>query len=117
MSRKNTIMRRSIRRPAIIVGIVVFTLLAIGWSIGTRSTPPQAVASDAPHFVDLSGQDTHAETASRTVVIARLGETLPGISAETGPLMTMLVRGSLPEQATSATVRTDENCTPDQAGI
>ena len=39
------------------------------------------------------------------------------MSGESGPLIATLVRGQYPDGATQATVRTDENCAPDNQGV
>jgi hypothetical protein len=39
------------------------------------------------------------------------------VSAANGPLVGVLVQGSMPNEPTVATVMTDENCDPDGAGI
>jgi hypothetical protein len=82
---------------------------------GSTAQPTQQAS--APHLVDLSQQDHHGATSGRSLVVAHLGETVPGISGETGPLMTTLVRGQYPDGATHATVRTDENCAADGEGV
>ena len=115
---KNTSPRRLATRPFLVAAIVVALLVAAALVLGTTRTTPQEVAqASAPHFADLSENDHHAVTGERTTVIARLGEQLPHISGEEGPLMTTLVRGQLPDTAITATVRTDENCAADAEGI
>ena len=106
-------------RPLIIaIAIVVVAVVAIAIIVAaTRGTAQTAQQASAPHLVDLSQQDHHGATSGRSLVVARLGETVPGISGETGPLMTTLVRGQYPEGATHATVRTDENCAADGEGV
>ena len=118
MSTKLSSKRHTAARPFLLVGSIVAVFVALGLALSSRSiptfSPEQAAAS---HFVDTAQGDHHTIGSRRTVVIARLGETTPGISGETGPLMTTLVRGTYLESATEATVRTDENCAPDQDGI
>lgn len=118
MSRTVKSTHRSGGRIYILAGIVIALFIALGVALSaTRATPQAARTPAAPHFVDTSESEHHAAGSGRTVVIAGLGETVPGISGETGPLMTNLVSGTLPDSATQATVRTDENCAPDQAGV
>ena len=69
----------------------------------THNAGQSAQTATVPHQVDVSQQNHHGATGGRTVV-ARLGETVPGISGETGPLMSTLVRGQYPDGATQATV-------------
>jgi hypothetical protein len=122
MARKLPPKRRSPVLPFLFAGGVIALFVIVGLLLAGRPAQP-AVAEQpaAPHFVDTSQQGSsdshHANTGGRTVVVARLGEQVPSISGETGPLMTTLVKGTLPEGATEATVRTDENCTPDQDGV
>jgi hypothetical protein len=113
MSRKvNPTRRTSV--PAVIIAIAVVAVVAV---IVTRSPAQPVQQGTAPHLVDVNQQDHHAAGGGRTVVVARLGETVPGISGETGPLMTTLVSGQYPEGATEATVTTGENCAADQDGV
>ena len=104
-------------RP-LIIAIAVVAVVAIAIIVAaTRSTAQPAQQASAPHLVDLSQQDHHGAPSGRSLVVARLGETVPGISGETGPLMTTLVRGQYPDGASHATVRTDENCAADAEGV
>ena len=103
-------------RPLIIAIVVAVVAIAIAVA-ATRGTAQPAQQAIAPHFVDVNEQNHHSATGGRSLVVARLGETVPGISGETGPLMTTLVRGQYPEGATQATVRTDENCAADGEGV
>jgi hypothetical protein len=103
-------------RPLIIAIVVAVVAIAIAVA-ATRGTARPAQQATAPHFVDVNEQNHHSATGGRSMVVARLGETVPGISGETGPLMTTLVRGQYPEGATQATVRTDENCAADGEGV
>jgi hypothetical protein len=117
MSRKVSPNRGASARP-LIIAIVVVAVVAIAIVVAaTRGTAQPTQQATAPHLVDLSQQDDHGATGGRALVVARLGEAVPGISGETGPLMTTLVRGQYPDGATKATVRTDENCTPDADGV
>lgn len=117
MSRKIPL-RQSAVRPLLLAGVIIAVFVALGWVLSARTDPPPpAQQGTAPHFVDTAQVDHHAATGERIVVVARLGEPVPGISGETGPLMTTLVSGQYPEGATQATVRTDENCAPDQGGV
>ena len=117
MSRKATTQPgKSARSLVIALGVVaIVALVAVVVLTRTAGQPAQTAA--APHQVDVSQQNHHGATGGRTVVVARLGETVPGISGETGPLMSTLVRGQYPDGATQATVTTDENCTPDGDGV
>jgi hypothetical protein len=114
--------RRSPIPPFLLAGGVLTLFVVAGLLLAGRPAQP-AVAEQpvAPHFVETAQQgnsdSSHVNAGGRTVVIASLGEQVPSISGETGPLMTTLVKGTLPEGATEATVRTDENCTPDQDGV
>ena len=76
---------------------------------------PELPASTS-HFVELSPKN-QADSARRTVVIARGGAALPNLSATDKLLMTSLVDGQLPRQAMQAVVRTDSNCQPDEQGV
>jgi len=117
MSRKVSSNRGASARP-LIIAIAVVAVVAIAIAVAaTRGTPQPAQQAAAPHFVDVNQENHHSATGGRSLVVARLGETVPGISGETGPLMTTLVRGQYPDGATKATVRTDENCTPDADGV
>jgi hypothetical protein len=118
MSRTVKSARSSRVLPIILLGLAFVVLVAVV-ALGTGRTQPQQAsqATPAPHFVDTAQQDHHAVTSARAVVIARLGETLPHMSGAEGPLMTTLVRGQLPDGATTAIVRTDENCAPDADGV
>ncbi len=118
MSRKIDPTRRASPPPLIIALIVVVAIVVVAVVASvTRGASQPAQQATAPHFVDVAQQDHHGATSGRSLVVARLGETVPGISGETGPLMTTLVRGQYPDGAKQATVRTDENCTPDQDGV
>ena len=118
MSRKVNPTRRATARPLIAAISVVVAVVAVGILVGvTRGTAQPVQQATAPHLVDLSQQDHHSATSGRSLVVARLGETVPGISGETGPLMTTLVRGQYPDGASHATVRTDENCAADGEGV
>ena len=118
MSRKVSPNRGAGARPLIITIIVVIAILVVGIIAGVMRGVAQPVQqATAPHLVDLSQQDLHGATSGRSLVVARLGETIPGISGETGPLVTTLVRGQYPDGASQATVRTDENCAPDAQGV
>jgi hypothetical protein len=113
MSRKVNPTRSASARP-LIIAIAVVAVVAIAIIVAaTRGTTQPTQQARAPHLVDLSQQDHHGATSGRSLVVARLGETVPGISGETGPLMTALVRGQYPDSATHATVRSDENCAAD----
>ncbi len=117
MSRKVNPNRGASARP-LIIAIAVVAVIAVGIVVGvTRGTAQPAQQATAPHLVDITQQDHHGATSGRSLVVARLGETVPGISGETGPLMTTLVRGQYPDGATHATVRTDENCAADGEGV
>jgi hypothetical protein len=122
MARRLPPKHRSASLPFLLAGGVIALFVVAGLLLAGRPAQP-AVAEQpvAPHFVDTAQQgnsdSSHANTGGRTVVVARLGEPVSGISGETGPLMTTLVQGTFPEGATEATVRTDENCTPDQDGV
>ena len=115
---RNVHPKRGASARSLIIAIVVVAVVAIAIIVAaTRGTAQPAQQASAPHLVDLSGQDHHGATSGRSLVVARLGETVPGISGETGPLMTTLVRGQYPDGATHATVRTDENCAADAEGV
>jgi hypothetical protein len=102
----------------LLAGLIIAAFAALGWALSARTAPPPSPQqAAAPHFVDIAQADHQTAGAGRTVVVARLGETVPGMSGGTGPLMTTLVGGTYPEGATVATVRTDENCAPDQDGV
>ncbi|HEU5102398.1 MAG TPA: hypothetical protein VFU22_25420 [Roseiflexaceae bacterium] len=117
MSRKVSPKRSASARP-LIIAIVVIAVVAVAIVVAaTRRTAQPTQQATAPHLVDLSQQDHHGATSGRALIVARLGETVPGISGETGPLMTTLVRGQYPDGATQATVRTDENCAADAEGV
>jgi hypothetical protein len=116
MKRKVPPQPTSAGHPFLVAGIVIAAFIALGLALNSRNAPPPPQAA-APHFVDTAQANGRGAAAGRTVVVARLGEQVPGISGETGPLMTNLVRGTYPEGAAVATVRTDENCTPDRDGI
>jgi hypothetical protein len=116
MSRKVSPTRSASARPLIIAFIVVVIMVG-GALVVTRGKAPPTQQATAPHLVDLSQQEHHSATSGRSLVIARLGETVPGISGETGPLMTTLVDGKYPDGASQATVRTDENCAADGDGV
>jgi hypothetical protein len=118
MSRKVNPTRGTSARPLIIAFVVVIAIVAVAVVVGvTRGASQPTQQASAPHFVDVTQQDHHGATSGRSLVVARLGESVPGISGERGPLMTTLVRGQYPDGATQATVRTDENCTPDNDGV
>jgi hypothetical protein len=121
MSRKIKPAGRATTRPIVLIGLALVAIVGAVLVFGaTRTTPQQSEVvqhATAPHFVDVPQQDHHAVTSARTIVIARLGETLPHISGAEGPLMTTLVRGQLPDGVTKATVRTDENCAADAEGV
>lgn len=123
MSRKVNPHRGASGRPLIIAIVVlaivaVVAVVAVAILVGvTRGTAQPTQQASAPHLVDLSQQDHHSATSGRSLVVARLGETVPGISGETGPLMTTLVRGQYPDGTAHATVRTDENCAADAKGV
>ena len=118
MSRKVSSKYPPTTRLLLHAGVIIVTFIGLSWALGDRTAPtPSPQQAAAPHFVDTAQVDHHGVTEGRMVVVARLGETVSGISGETGPLMTTLVRGTYPEGATVATVRTDENCTPDQDGV
>jgi len=121
MSRTVKSARRSSARPLILIGLALVAIVVAALAFSATRTTPQQVQvvqpTTAPHFVDVAQQDHHAVTSARTVVIARLGETLPHMSGAEGPLMTTLVRGQFPDGVTTATVRTDENCEADKAGV
>ena len=108
--------RGATARPLIIAIVVAAIVVAIAVA-ATRGSAQPAQQASATHFVDVNEQNHHSATGGRSLVVARLGETVPGISSETGPLMTTLVRGQYPEGATLATVRTDENCAADADGV
>ena len=115
---RNVRPKRGASARPLIIAIVVVAVVAIAIAVAaTRSTAQPAQQATAPHFVDVNEQNHHSATGGRSLVVARLGETVPGISGETGPLMTTLVRGQYPEGATQATVRTDENCAADGEGV
>jgi hypothetical protein len=117
MSRKVSPNRGATVRP-LIIAIAVVAVVALAIAVAaTRGTAQPAQQASAPHFVDVSEQNHHSATGGRSLVVARLGETVPGISGETGPLMTTLVRGQYPDGASQATVRTDENCAADGDGV
>ncbi len=100
MSRKVNPNRGASARP-LIIAIAVVAVIAVGIVVGvTRGTAQPAQQATAPHLVDITQQDHHGATSGRSLVVARLGETVPGISGETGPLMTTLVRGQYPDGAT-----------------
>jgi hypothetical protein len=118
MSRRVPPKRPTAARPFLLAGVVVAAFIALGWTLSMGSAPapaPEPVA--VSQAIDPAHTDHHSVTDGRTVVVARLGEQVPGISGETGPLMTNLVSGAYPDGATVATVRTDENCNPDQNGV
>jgi hypothetical protein len=122
MARRLPPKHRSASLPFLLAGGVIALFVVAGLLlVGRPAQPAVAEQPVAPHFVDTAQQgnsdSSHANTGGRTVVVARLGEPVSGISGETGPLMTTLVQGTFPEGATEATVRTDENCTPDQDGV
>jgi hypothetical protein len=117
MSRKVNPIRSASARP-LIIAIVVVAVVAVAIAVAAaRGTAQPVQQASAPHLVDLSQQDHHSATSGRSLVVARLGETVPGISGETGPLMTTLVRGQYPDGASHATIRTDENCAADAEGV
>lgn len=118
MSRKIPPQRYARVRALVLAGSTIAVIVVVGLILISRSiSTPVPQQATAPHFVDTAPVDNYAAGTARTVVIARLGEAVPGISGETGPLMSTLVRGIYPEGATLALVRTDENCAPDQDGI
>jgi hypothetical protein len=108
--------RGATARPLIIAIVVVAIVVAIA-VVAKRGSAQPAQQASATHFVDVNEQNHHSATGGRSLVVARLGETVPGIRSETGPLMTTLVRGQYPDGATQATVRTDENCAADADGV
>ena len=111
---RNVRPKRGASARPLIIAMAVVAVVAIAIIVAaTRGTAQPAQQASAPHLVDLSQQDHHSATSGRSLVVARLGETVPGISGETGPLMTTLVRGQYPDGASQATVRTDENCAAD----
>jgi hypothetical protein len=115
---RNVRPKRGASARPLIIAIVVVAVVVIAIAVAaTRGTAQPAQQATAPHFVDVNEQNHHSATGGRSLVVARLGETVPGISGETGPLMTTLVRGQYPEGATQATVRTDENCAADGEGV
>jgi hypothetical protein len=121
MSRNVKPSGRNSARPIILIGLALLAIVVAALVFGAIRTTPQqeevVQSTSAPHFVDVPQQDHHAVTSARTIVIARLGETLPHMSGAEGPLMTTLVRGQLPDGVTTATVRTDENCAADADGV
>src|SRR6266545_6192575 len=118
MSRKIDPTRRASPPPLIIALIVVVAIVVVAVVASvTRGASQPAQQATAPHLVDITQQDHHGATSGRSLVVARLGETVPGISGETGPLMTTLVRGQYPDGGSHATVRTDENCAADAEGV
>lgn len=119
MSRKVSPNRGASARLLIIAIVAVIAIgIAVAATVAaTRGTAQPDQQAAAPHFVDVNQQDHHSATSGRNLVVARLGETVPGISGETGPLMTTLVRGQYPDGASQATVRTDENCAADADGV
>jgi hypothetical protein len=114
---RNVPSKRGASARPLIIAIVVAIVAIVMIVAATRGTAQPAQQAAAPHLVDLSQQDHHGATAGRSLVVARLGETVPDISGETGPLMTTLVRGQYPDGATHATVRSDENCAADAEGV
>jgi hypothetical protein len=99
--------------------LIAVPLLVIIIAIAVVATRPQATATApppapaaAPHFVDPK-----APGEPRTVVIGGMTDTLPGTSNESGYLMANLRVGQIPAGATTATVLTDANCTPDADGV
>jgi hypothetical protein len=107
------------RRGVPILVLVAFPLALVIFAIAFAATRPQPLASTpppaqaaVPHFVDLK-----APGAPRTVVIGGATDTLPGTSNEAGYLMTNLRVGQIPAGATTATVLSDSNCTPDADGV
>jgi hypothetical protein len=83
--------------------VLVLALIAVGLVVrggGSNSTTPVA---------------TRLDPSLRTVVIAEHGETLP--SLKEGFLRAQLVSGQIPSEIVKATVRTDTDCAPDQAGV
>jgi hypothetical protein len=108
------------RRPGVptlvLVAIpLVVVVLAITFAAtrprAAMSMPPPAPAA-VPHFVDVK-----APGAPRTVVIGGLSDSLPGTSNAADYLMTNLRAGQIPAGATTATVLSDSNCTPDADGV
>lgn len=96
--------------------VIIALVLAGVWAL-TRSSPSTTSAPAVPHFVPTPAATNPGTGALRTVLIARTDADLPRISAEKGPIMTTLVEGTLPATLGQATVQTDENCMPDQAGV
>ena len=84
---RNVPPKRGASARPLIITIVVVTVITVAIVVGvTRGTAQPAQQAAAPHLVDLSQQDHHGATSGRSLVVARLGETVPGISGETGPL-------------------------------
>ena len=96
---------------------MIIAIVAVVATVVTRGPAQPVQQAAALDLVDIYQQDHHMAGGGRTVVVARLGETVPGISGETDPPMTPLVSGQSPEGATEAAATTDENCTPDQDGV
>jgi hypothetical protein len=107
--------------PAILLIVAALAMMALAVAFAAArpraatpspaTMPPPAQAA-VPHFIDVK-----APGEPRTVVIGGLSDSLPGTSNEDGYLMTNLRAGQIPAGATSATVLTDTNCTPDADGI
>jgi hypothetical protein len=89
------------------IGIVGAVIVAAGLAAGVgalsgRSEPP-AASSSAPTAASL-----------RRLIVSKTGD---GVSTTPRSLRATVVSGNLPAQPVTATVLTDENCDPDEAGI
>jgi len=85
-------------------GAVIVALgLAVAVSALSGRDEPQTAPSPAP-----------TAASSRRLIVSKTDD---GVSTTPRSLRATLVSGSLPAQPVTATVLTDENCTPDAAGI
>jgi hypothetical protein len=116
MSRPVRPPRASALRSLIVVIGALLGMLAIVLAAVALRAPSAPAATPVPHFVDVPAQQAAGDTALRTLYIGAAGQQLP-LSGTGGLLLANLERGRLPAGATTAVVRSDANCQPDQNGV
>lgn len=114
--KKNTHHRHPISLlPLLLIGSTVLVGVTFGllFAVSGLLVAP-ATATPVPHFVDVTPE---ARPAQRTLVVGGANEALPGLSENSGVLISSLIEGDLPADAALATVVTDTNCAPDEQGV
>ena len=90
---------------ALALGGAIIGAVGLAFAVGALSGrgEPQTASSSAP-----------TADSSRRLIVSKTDD---GVSTTPRSLRATLVSGSLPAQPVTATVLTDENCNPDEAGI